>query len=188
MDINTYQKEAIRTDIEDYGPIQKRILENQDVLKKAITGFMISSSTLDLMKKKVMYNADHFKLLKLDAELSKQLQEFPFDFLEDVAKCPLRSQIFHYTVGIITESMEMMVALAKASKGQLDIVNVGEELGDSSWYSVLMAERLGLLMEDVLRKNNSKLRFRFQNKFTEDSANNRNLEVERQILEGVSNA
>lgn len=184
MDINTYQKEAIRTDLPDYTVVQQRIHENKDTLQKAIMGFMISSSTLDLMKKKVMYNADHLKLLKLDGELSKTLHEFPGDFVERVARDPLMSQLFHYTIGVITEANEMVVALAKASYGQLDVTNVGEEISDANWYMANIANRLNLSMEDLLTKNNAKLKARYPEKFTDENANVRDLEVERQILEG----
>jgi NTP pyrophosphatase (non-canonical NTP hydrolase) len=188
MNINQFQKEAVRTDIEDYSPIQKRLLENKDTLQKAIMGFMVSSSTLDMMKKKVMYNADHLKLLKLDAELFQQLRDFPTDFIDEIAKCPLRSQLLHYTIGVITEANEMVVALAKASKGELDIVNMAEEIGDVNWYNSLICERLGVNMGEVLARNNAKLKARYPEKFTSDNATNRDLEKERKILEGDINA
>lgn len=187
MDINQFQKEAVRTDIEDYSPIQKRLLENKDTLQKAIMGFMISSSTLDLMKKKVMYDADHVKLLKVDGELSKQLREFPTDFIDEVARCPLRSQLFHYCIGVITEANEMVLALAKASKGEIDVVNMAEETADTLWYQALICERLGINMSDTLAKNNAKLKARYPEKFTTENATNRDLEKERKILEGDTN-
>lgn len=185
MDTKTYQKEAIRTDIEDYSAVQKRLLENKTALQSAVNGFMLSSSAMDLMKKKVMYDADKLKMLKLDAELSKTLAEFPADLVEQVAKNELYSQLFHYTIGIITEANEMMVALANGVKtGSLDLTNVGEELSDTSWYSALMCERLGLDMGNLMEKNISKLKQRFPEKFTNEAATNRDLTKERAILEG----
>lgn len=189
MDTKTYQKEAIRTDIEDYTEVQKRILANKKDLTTVVNGFLVSSSGMDLLKKKVMYNSDPLKLLKLDAELSKTLAEFPHNFVEEVAKDPLKSQLFHYVIGVITEANEMMVALGKAvTTGSLDLTNVGEEVADGNWYNALICERLGMDMGTLMERNIAKLKARYPEKFTEESATNRDLEKERKILEGDTNA
>lgn len=103
--------------IEDYSPVQKRIVENRDVLQKAIVGFMISSSTLDLMERKVVHNAEHLELLKVDAELSKQLQTFPVSFMEGVAMCPERTRKFHQALNMIDIANKEVANLIEEVKG-----------------------------------------------------------------------
>jgi NTP pyrophosphatase (non-canonical NTP hydrolase) len=185
MNSTQFQNEAIRTDLENYGPVQQRLKENAKSLKSTINGFLLSSSAMDLLKKKVMYNSDPLKLIALDAELSKNLQEFPLDFVEKVSENENLSQLFHYTIGAITETNEILLGIGNAVKtGELDVVNMGEEIGDIFFYLSVMATRLGLSLEDIMETNNKKLRARYPSKFTENDANNRDLLVEREILEG----
>jgi NTP pyrophosphatase (non-canonical NTP hydrolase) len=185
MKISEYQKKVLRTDLEDYSGFQKRLKENKATVHTALYGFMISSGALDLMKKKIAYDAQPDKLFKVDAENSATLLNFQNPvFLDKIAESVELSQLLHYTIGIITEANELMVALTKgAITGNLDKVNVGEELADISWYQSNAAERLNLPMEDLLDKNINKLKVRYPEKFTEEAATNRDLEKEREILE-----
>jgi NTP pyrophosphatase (non-canonical NTP hydrolase) len=187
MQISEYQKKVLRTDLEDYSGFQKRLKENKTTVHQAIYGFMLSSATLDLMKKKIAYDADPIKLFRVDAENSATLLNFQNPvFLDKIAESQELSQILHYTIGIITEANELMVALTKgAMTGNLDKVNVGEELADLNWYASNAAERLNLSMEDLLGKNIAKLEARYPGKFSTEAATNRDLEKERNILEGV---
>lgn len=189
MEIREYQKKVLRTDVEDYSGFQKRLIENKVTIHAAIYGFMISSGALDLMKKKIAYDAQPDKLFKVDAQNSAALLNFQNPiFLDKIAESKELSQLLHYTIGAITEANELMVALTKgAITGTLDKVNVGEELADISWYQSIAAERLGLDMEDLLSKNIDKLAARFPEKFTEENATNRDLGREREILEGTYN-
>lgn len=95
-------------------------------------------------------------------------------------------RIFHGIIGIITEAGELAEALGKAIQDEtpLDLTNVSEEIGDSLWYDAAVLRVLGTTFDSVQRTNIAKLRARFPNKFTEFDANNRNLDVERAILEG----
>ena len=185
MESKQFQEQAIRTDIEDYKPVQERLLENSSSLTSCINGFILSTSAMDIMKKKIMYNSNPMKLLELDAKLAKEIKEFPSDFVEKISQDELLSQLLHYSVGTITELLEIIMALGNAVKtGELDRANMGEELGDSLYYLSVMATRLGLPLESIMETNNKKLKARYPNKFTEESANERDLEAERKILEG----
>lgn len=189
MNSTQFQNEAIRTDLENYGPVQQRLKENAKSLKSTINGFLLSSSAMDLLKKKVMYNSDPLKLIALDAELSKNLQEFPLDFVEKVSENENLSQLFHYTVGVITESNELLLGLGNAIKtGEVDVVNFSEEIGDIFFYLSVMATRLGLSLEDIMEVNNKKLKKRYPNKFTDIDANHRDLQEERNILEEINDS
>lgn len=94
----------------------------------------------------------------------------------------------HMILGIITESGELADVYKKliAYDKQVDLVNVREELGDIMWYLVNFCTLNGIDLEDVLETNINKLKARYPDKFTAEAALNRNLEVERKVLEGTS--
>lgn len=185
MESKEYQKKVLRTDVEDYSGFQTRLAENRQTVHTAIRGFMISSGVLDLMKKKIAYDAQPDKLFRIDAENSAILLNFndPI-FLDKIAESEKLSQLLHYIIGMITECNELMVALTKgAVTGNLDIINIGEEISDVEWYKSILCERLGLDVGQLLDANIKKLEARYPEKFNNDNANIRNLKVERDILE-----
>lgn len=91
----------------------------------------------------------------------------------------------HAITGIFTEGGEMADALKRHFYygTELDLVNLQEECGDIVWYLQLLVKALGTTLEEVMDTNEAKLKARYGDKFTEESAVNRNLEAERQILE-----
>ena len=90
----------------------------------------------------------------------------------------------HGIVGIATEAGELLEALSFALDGNaIDRVNIKEEVGDIKWYAAILAKVAQFTWGDDERVNIAKLRARFPNAFTEHDAQNRNLSVERQILE-----
>jgi len=93
-------------------------------------------------------------------------------------------RILHATMGICTESGELMDAVKKhlLYGKDLDYTNIKEETGDLFWYIALLADAVGFTFEDTFDKNIAKLRARYPNRFTEHDALNRNLEKERKIL------
>lgn len=94
-------------------------------------------------------------------------------------------RLLHGIIGIATEAGEMLEALRQGVEdGVFDLTNVAEEVGDNQWYAAAILRALKTNFESIQRTNIAKLRARFPNKFTEFDANNRNLQAERQILEG----
>ncbi len=100
-------------------------------------------------------------------------------------QCQVAVDLIHGIIGKVTESGELLEALLKCMRGdaQLDLVNLAEEIGDGHWYDAIICAALGTSFEQVQQTNIDKLRARFPNKFTEFDANNRDLGIERQILE-----
>lgn len=96
----------------------------------------------------------------------------------------------HMSIGISTEANEVLDAYKKAlAYGKpLDVVNVREELGDILWYMANLMRMLDIDFEETLEINLAKLKARYPDKFTTERATNRNLEVERSILEGATNS
>jgi len=94
-------------------------------------------------------------------------------------------RLLHSGMGLATESAEFLDALKKAIYygKELDKVNLAEEMGDILWYCAIALDELGVSFEEVMEKNIAKLEARYPEKFTEEKAENRDLEVERGILE-----
>ncbi|MEM7036623.1 MAG: nucleoside triphosphate pyrophosphohydrolase family protein [Bacteroidota bacterium] len=94
--------------------------------------------------------------------------------------------LLHAAMGIGTEAGELLDAFKrKIFYGkELDVVNVKEEVGDLMWYIAILLRELDLDFHEILQLNIDKLRARFPDKFTEANALNRDLDKEREILEG----
>lgn len=97
---------------------------------------------------------------------------------------PLQDDL-HMVLGMQTEAAEISDAYKKhmAYGRKLDLVNVKEELGDLMWYIANLCNLHGWDLQDILDTNIKKLQARFPEKFTNEKANNRDLETERKILE-----
>lgn len=95
-------------------------------------------------------------------------------------------RLFHSIAGCVTESGELMDQLKKAAAygKELDETNLKEEYGDLLWYIQVGLDELGCTIEEILQMNINKLRLRYGDKFSNEKANNRNLDQERQVLEG----
>lgn len=94
-------------------------------------------------------------------------------------------RLLHAGIGLSTESGEFLDALKKHIfyGKELDRVNLVEEVGDLFWYIAIVADELGFKIEDVMENNISKLKARYGDKFSEEKAENRDLETERNILD-----
>lgn len=94
-------------------------------------------------------------------------------------------RILHASMGLVTEAAEIMDALKKFIfyGKELDIVNLKEELGDSDWYKAIVIDELGSSQEEIWQMVINKLKTRYGDKFNEESALNRKLDIERQTLE-----
>ena len=96
------------------------------------------------------------------------------------------AELVHYTDGLVTESGEIKDMMKKhiAYGAPLDFVNLKEELGDVCWYIARMCDLQGWTFEELMELNIEKLQARYPEKFTLDAAVNRDLDIERNILEG----
>ena len=94
-------------------------------------------------------------------------------------------RLLHAGMGLSTEAGEFLDALKKHIfyGKELDRVNLAEEMGDVFWYCAIVASELGINFEDVMDKNIEKLKARYGEKFTEEKADSRDLDKERDILE-----
>ncbi len=97
-------------------------------------------------------------------------------------------RLLHAGIGLSTEGGEFLDGLKKHIfyGKELDRVNLAEELGDIFWYLAIASDELGIEFETVMNRNIEKLRARYGEKFTEQRAENRDLDTEREILEKQS--
>ena len=63
-----------------------------------------------------------------------------------------------------------------------NVVNLKEELGDALWYIAIICKELDIHISDIMMTNIEKLKARYGEKFSEEKALNRDLEVELEIL------
>lgn len=93
-------------------------------------------------------------------------------------------RLLHAGIGLSTEAGEFLDALKKHIfyGKELDKVNLAEEMGDMFWYMAIVADELGFEFEEVMEKNIAKLKARYGDKFTEEKAEKRDLNTERNIL------
>lgn len=94
-------------------------------------------------------------------------------------------RLMHAAFGLSTEAGEFLDAMKKhVFYGKdLDRVNLREELGDLFWYIAIACDELNVEFEPIMQRNIEKLKARYGEKFTEEAAENRNLNKEREILE-----
>lgn len=149
-----------------------------------VVGCIAYLHELDKIKKALFYGRE-FEHPNVDGESVEQVQLF-------AALGGTKEQdidVVHAIFGKATEAGELLEALKLGMDGQaLDRTNLMEELGDGQWYDAILANALNFTFEEVQKINIDKLRARFPDKFTAFDANNRDLAVERAILEQAKTA
>lgn len=92
----------------------------------------------------------------------------------------------HGLLGLASEIGEMIDvhrAYYDGTVPAVDFVNVLEECGDMGWYASVLADTSGSNLADAYEAVIDKLSERYPEKFTEQAALERNLEIERRALE-----
>lgn len=94
--------------------------------------------------------------------------------------------VVHMIFGMMTEVGELTDIFKKsiAYGKEVDEVNVKEEIGDLMFYIASFCRINGYNLEEIILTNIEKLETRYPEKFTQFHANNRDLDKEREILEG----
>lgn len=191
-DLQEYTKHAVRTE----GLIDE-VRTNEYVLRSTLALIIAAAEMLDAIKKSVFYGNDQKYLTDLPKRVS-DIQKFGTSIqsflevqgIEDMCNnktlISLDPRIFHGIIGVATEGGELCEAVEAALVGgEFDEVNVREELFDTAFYTLLGFDATGGNPDDALERGFEKLRQRYGETFNEEGANNRDLEKEREILEGV---
>lgn len=92
--------------------------------------------------------------------------------------------ILHGIIGLQTEIGELSDAVKRYIfyGKDLDVTNLGEEIGDICYYIALVCKHLNINWEEILKKNIMKLKIRYPEGFSQENAINRNLDEERKVL------
>lgn len=88
-------------------------------------------------------------------------------------------QLLHGLLGLIGELHEVMEAMSISPE------KLADELGDLLWYMAVMCDAADLKLEDVMIRNNAKLRARFPEKFEARLEIAKNLEAEAAAQEAA---
>jgi len=146
-------------------------------IKISCEEFINASKIMDIVKKRKFYGKD------VPAPYDLKNPDFfkTFKFKRDAGG----EVMLHAMMGIGTEAGELLEAYMKYKyEGkELDIVNIEEELADIFWYISIILREFDLDFHQLLQNNIDKLKARYGDKFSEECANNRDLSVERYILE-----
>lgn len=116
---------------------------------------------------------------------AKRTESEDFSGIAERLASRANQRLLHGAMGLCTESGEFLDQLKKHIYygRDLDATNLEEEVGDMFWYMAIICDQLGVSFEDLMTQNIAKLKARYGEKFTEDRAINRDLQLERQVLE-----
>lgn len=185
MDLQQYTKDAIRTESHP-----EKVQFDPVTLVRIIQAYIHAGRLLDMVKKNVFYKkpidaAKWESSTHLLAEAGRRLDNGDYvQLLNPDSVINVNPRVFHAVIGIATEATELVEALNKAFECDIDYVNIAEEIGDLSWYQAILVDATDSNWDEILERNIAKLRKRYPEKFTSDNAINRDLEAERNILEG----
>lgn len=149
--------------------------ENVVIMRNLSADLLVISEGIDHMKRHLVYGAKN--------EIKAPQSEFkPRGMLLDQKQ----AELLHSAKGMVTEAVEFYEAVTNhiLFGHNLDETNLFEEIGDSLWYQALALRILGKTFDESMATNIEKLAKRFPDKFTSEAALNRDLDSERDILEG----
>lgn len=184
MELKQYVTDAIRTESRI-----EAVEINKPTLIAVLNAYVACGNLLDDLKKHIFYKKpiDPHKWANQKNIINAQLGDIMsnIDGLKTEVM-PFDPRLFHAIVGIATESTELVEAILTAidNSGDIDHVNVKEELGDLNWYQAIAVDASDADWDAILTTNIEKLRKRYPEKFTSENAINRDLVAERKILEG----
>ncbi len=173
------------TESNDFNAIRERLKDKHllNALYCILADYTYFAEELDKIKKHIFYGKP------LPSDDGKPFLAM-YDFnAKDLASAPSEKTIrlLHGILGIATETAELTKPLSEHlfDGVELDKVNILEELSDADWYKSIIFNTLEEdSFEPSWEKIINKLKARYGDKFSAAAAINRNLEVERAILEG----
>ncbi len=195
-DVSKYVKLSTVTE-SPTGPVIERLLKNPDLFGLFLKDMRKTISSLQHLDKwkKTLFYGKKYPGFKWESTWWDKTKDFVVDVIfgkvdthlqiRDIKEWHEIIRILHGSVGIATESCEMMEALESYFSGKkpFDIVNMKEELSDVGWYQNILFDVLNTNATASFETWYQKLKLRYGDKFTEHFANNRDLKSERKLLE-----
>jgi NTP pyrophosphatase (non-canonical NTP hydrolase) len=175
---NDFQQNVLKTECSITDDTRERLSRQGYELTRCLATIVNQADNLDVLKKYIYYNRQNEAATALPFRLEP----------EEDARLKELARLLHSISGIITEGGELAAEALRyiTEGGELDKVNLMEEYGDTSYYVAQGSNEVGYTLEETLVTNNTKLEARYKGGFSENAANNRNLDVERKILEDGS--
>lgn len=168
---------------------------NSSLFNLFATISIASGEVLDLLKKNAFYGkpinqsalAEQVNVIRsVVNQLPETMDKITKNGIQTDLTPNVDTRIVHCLLGVVTESAELLTVLQNyINTGDLDRVNLGEELGDVDWYQAIGIDALGLTQEQVWDSNITKLhKKRYKTgTFTATEAINRDVTSERAQLE-----
>lgn len=177
------------------------VLDSVKVDKELLTAMLRlgveAGDVLDVLKKSVFYKKPekfdgniHETLNSLRNSVSATISTLPVEkpsiALNSNTAVNVDPRVLHAVIGKFTEASELLAAVLKSinSGNPIDVVNLAEELGDDEWYDAILTDATGIDKSVSRARVINKLSIRYPEKFTTENAITRNLEAEREALEG----
>jgi NTP pyrophosphatase (non-canonical NTP hydrolase) len=111
--------------------------------------------------------------------MSLSLKDYQKTALKTARGHEKHDELFHLVLGLtgeageIAEKFKKLVRDKDSDVKQLDLDDMSKELGDVLWYVAVLADFLGLSLEDIGRDNLAKLANRQQRGVIQGSGDNR---------------
>lgn len=190
-----FVSESLKTEARDFTPVIERF---KDPALAALTFQLLSniaalSEAIDGVKKNIFYGKEVEGIAEAKAEaliqaaqnhVAKELEIGQRNIVSDVKNI----RILHAIVGKASEMGELITCFmgAMCEGTEIDVTNFKEEFGDDQWYTSIGLDAVGSSYEEIWQMNRDKLAKRYTGqKFSEEQAITRNLDVERKTLEGT---
>jgi len=176
--LDNYVELAVRTESPASVEKQDRFEQTSQIIQFYMTKMIDLGNDLDRLKKFLFY-AKGAPPEMTEASLMAGWQTMNL-------RTERVMRLMHCAIGMATETGELFEALYAHifMDKELDPVNICEELGDASWYQAIGLDELQISLQKMLQINHDKLLVRYPEKFTAKLANERDLDAERQVLEG----
>lgn len=173
MNPNQYQAEAQNTKSPDFHTAVVSVERLIPLLRRLCVG----AEAIDELKKGVFYGKELSNSMRLKLQAIQPGEFFHLD--------PPTIDAIHAGLGLMTEGAEILEAVIRGpgSGEELDLTNLKEEGGDCLWYLAILFQAVGTDFETEMARNNAKLRARFPDRFSSEKALERDLELEREVLE-----
>lgn len=190
MNHNDFIKNALKTE-----SIVEELKVDQRILIDTLKLFVMTTELLDALKKKAFYNnpkkyneiytSKLSEMVSLIYSIGYNFERVKEGVYHEEYPENVNTRIAHGVIGIGSEAGELVECLLTSIEtGEpIDMVNLVEELFDGDWYKAITTDECEVCWENEWERIINKLRARYGEKFSEDAANNRNLEKERKILE-----
>lgn len=171
---------------------------NLDTLEAMLGVAEATGNLLDLYKKTIVYGRADLKTAMLAANTELRRANIVLDDalclngnsrdMPQGNKKRLNLRLLHAAIGAFGEWAEILSAIRKSIQtGNLDEVNVVEELGDAGYYDADAHTAIGVPKHISMGRNTAKLDIRFpEGSFSAERVNNRDLAGERRALEGAA--